>query len=516
MAKIRQRPGSSLAVLSLVLFLTFLDTTIVAVALASVQSLLRAGITQLQWVVGGYSLVFAALMLTFGKLGDRFGRRRTLVGGMGIFVIGSVISAVAPNPALLIIGRCIMGLGAAASEPGTLSIIRQIYPDESRRAKALGIWAATAGLAVAIGPVFGGILVGVGQFRAIFWFNVAAGIAAISMAIKTLPESFDDSPSRLDVGGAITGASALALLVVAIIEGESLGYSSSAVIVLFVVGVVSATAFVLTELRASDPLIEVRYLKIPQFLLSLTTAFTVYFTIVAVFFFTALYLQLIEGYSGYRIAFIFLPMTVAMVFASVLAGRWVAKSGPRIPMTLGAIAAGVGTLLSDLALGGSVNVLMLTLSLTIAGLGFGVTVVPTTSVALAVMPAKRSGMAAATTNTARALGVIVSISVLGSLLNGELTNNLGRKLQLIGVPAKLREVVISIVKTGSVPANSSGGIAQIEKTYGSLIFKVINAAYDAFRTGLTIALMVAGILMLVSAVLIAIGFRRQVAVTKNP
>lgn len=511
-----QESSRSLAVLTLVLFLTFLDTTIVAVALASIQSTLHAGVAQLQWVVGGYALVFAALMLAFGKIGDRFGRRKILVVGMGVFVAGSIVCAVAINPTMLIAGRAVMGLGAAASEPGTLSMMRQLYPEESRRARALGVWAAVAGLAIAMGPVFGGVLTGIGGFRAMFWFNVAAGLIVTVLSMTALPESFDLEASRLDVRGAILGAISLALLVTAVIEGEGRGYASPVVVGLFVVGVLGGVFFVAVELKADDPLINLRYLRIPSYLVSLVTAFAVYFAIIAVFFFTALYLQLVQGYSGYRIALIFLPMTVGMVLASLFAGRWVAVSGPRVPMTLGAIAAGVGVLVADAALGAAVDVPLLTSALTLAGLGFGITVVPVTSIALGVIPARHSGMAAATTNTARALGVIVSVSVLGSLLNGELTNSLNLRLIALGVPANFREVVISAVETGSMPTGGSGSVAQIEKAYGPLVLKVINAAYEAFHSGLSIALDVAGILMLVSAVAAAVGFGMRRAVKQEP
>ncbi len=501
-----RKSSRSLAVLALVLFLTFLDTTIVAVALASVQSILHAGVAQLQWVVGAYALVFAALMLTFGKLGDRFGRRKILVAGMAIFAAGSLISALAVNPAMLVVGRAVMGLGAAASEPGTLSMIRQLYPDDSRRAKALGVWAAVAGLALAMGPVFGGILSGVGGFRAIFWFNVALGLVSAVLASTVLPESFDLANTSLDFKGALLAALSLALVVTGVIEGEGSGYASPVVIAMFVLGVLAAVAFVVSELHADDPLVKLRYLRIPTYSVSLATAFAVYFAIIAVFFFTALYLQLVEGYSGYRIAAIFLPMTAGMVAASLVAGRWVAGKGPRIPMTLGAIAAGVGVLAADHALGASVNVPLLACALTLAGLGFGITVVPITSIALGVIPAENSGMAAATTNTARALGVTASVSVLGSLLNGELTYGLNQRLIALGVPENFRAIVISAVETGSMPTGGSGNIAQIEKAYGPLVLKVVNAAYEAFHSGLSIALDVAGLLMLASAVAAAIGF----------
>ena len=506
---VSQKSSRSLAVLSLVLFLTFLDTTIVAVALASVQAVLHAGIAELQWVVGGYALVFAALMLTFGKLGDRLGRRRIMVAGMGVFVLGSMVSALAIDPAMLIIGRGVMGLGAAASEPGTLSMLRQIYPEESQRARALGVWAAIAGLAIATGPVVGGVLVGLGGFRVLFWFNVAAGLVVTLLTIRTLPESFEAGSGVPDIRGAVTGALSLALLVIGVIEGESQGYLSPVVLILFIIGIVGAFGFVRAELTASDPLLDMRYLKIPRFLVSLTTTFSVYFAIVAVFFFTALYLQLIEGYSGYRVALIFLPMTAGMVTASLSAGRWVSKSGPRMPITIGAVAAGAGVLAADTALNGAVHVLILTGSLTLAGLGFGISVVPATSVALSVVPAKHSGMAAAMTNTARALGVIVSVSVLGSLLNGELTSNLSHRLKLLGIPANFRHIVISAVETGGMPTGGSGGIDQFEKAYGPLVLKVINAAYESFHNGLTIALIVAGVLMLMSSVTAAAIFRTE-------
>ncbi len=158
-----RRPA--LATLTAVLFLTFLDTTIVAVALADVQSSLHAGVSQLQWVVNGYALTFAALMLAMGTLGDRLGRKRVMLGGLGVFIGGSLFGALSPTVSTLVAARVIMGVGAAASEPGTLSIIRHLYPERALRARALGAWAAVAGLALAMGPVIGGVLVGLGGWR---------------------------------------------------------------------------------------------------------------------------------------------------------------------------------------------------------------------------------------------------------------------------------------------------------------------------------------------------------------
>ena len=168
--------GAALGTVLAVLFLTFLDTTIVSVTLGDLENEVSAGVIPLQWVINAYALVFASLMLLGGSLGDRFGRRRVMLGGMVIFAIGSVMCAVASGVGLVIAGRGVMGIGAAASEPGTLSVIRQLYPDRAQRARALGAWSAVSGLALALGPVIGGLLVGAGGWRNVFWFNLALTI----------------------------------------------------------------------------------------------------------------------------------------------------------------------------------------------------------------------------------------------------------------------------------------------------------------------------------------------------
>src|ERR1700677_3391873 len=191
--------GQSLALATLcaVLFLTFLDNTVVSVGLADVQSSLHASITSLQWVVNGYALTFAAFMLAGGTLGDLLGRKAVMLSGVGLFCIGSILAATAPNVDWLISGRVIMGLGAAASEPGTLSIIRHVYPDARTRADALGVWAAVSGLALALGPVIGGVLVGLWSWRAIFWFNLLIGAVGLIMAWRFVPETRDREPGRM-------------------------------------------------------------------------------------------------------------------------------------------------------------------------------------------------------------------------------------------------------------------------------------------------------------------------------
>ncbi|HEX4249908.1 MAG TPA: MFS transporter, partial [Pseudonocardia sp.] len=299
----------ALAALCTLLFLTFLDNTVVSVALGPMQSDLQAGVQQLQWVIGSYALVFAGAMLACGMLGDQFGRKKVMLAGAVVFCAGSVLCALAPNADTLIAGRAVMGLGAAASEPGTLSVLRHIYPGERARARAVGIWAAVSGLALALGPVVGGALVGVWSWRGIFWFNLAFGLAALVAAAIVVPESSDPRAARVDVAGTALGTGALGTLVYGVIDAETSGFSATVPVTLFCVAAVCAVAFVWWERRAANPLLNLGFFRVPHFTVPNVVAFCSYFATFAIFFFTALYLNEVVGASGYRIALVFLPMT---------------------------------------------------------------------------------------------------------------------------------------------------------------------------------------------------------------
>src|SRR5215469_486358 len=262
----RDRGASvALAALCTLLFLTFLDNTVVSVGLGSIQTDLHASVADLQWVVGAYALTFASLMLACGMIGDELGRKAVMLSGVGVFCAGSVLCALAPNPQLLIAGRAVMGIGAAASEPGTLSVLRHVYTDERARARAVGIWAAVSGLALALGPVVGGILVGAWNWRGIFWFNLAFGLAALVVALFTVPESSDPHAARVDTAGTLLGAAALGTFVSAIIDAETNGFANPVVILLLCVAAVTAVAFVWWERRAPYPLLDLRFFRMPQF-----------------------------------------------------------------------------------------------------------------------------------------------------------------------------------------------------------------------------------------------------------
>jgi EmrB/QacA subfamily drug resistance transporter len=504
-----RRGGSSLAlaVLCTLLFLTFLDNTIVSVALGSVQTDLHAGVSDLQWVVGAYALTFASVMLACGMIGDEFGRKIVMLSGAGVFCAGSVLCALAPNPGVLIAGRAVMGLGAAASEPGTLSMLRHLYTEPRRRDQAIGVWAAVSGLALALGPVIGGALVGAWNWRALFWFNLAFGLAALILAALVLPESADPEAQRVDTAGALLGAAVLATLMFAIIDAETVGFAAPQVIALFAVSALAAVAFLWRESRAAHPLLDLKIFRVAAFTTANVVAFCTYFATFAVFFFTALYLFEVVGLSGYRIALVFLPMTALMIVASVVTGRWLATIGVRWAVAAGCLLFAAGLWWSDLSLSPHPHYWPLLSALALTGIGIGATVVPITSSALSAVPPERSGMAASATNTSREIGAVTGVSVLGALVYGQLNSSIARQLHALGLPAAIQKVVINGVETGQVPSSSASGIGPAGQA--ALVQKVLDAAYTAFHDGLRDALFLSAALVLAAGLLAVMTLRAR-------
>ncbi len=492
----------ALATLCGVLFLTFLDNTIVSVGLANVQSDLHAGVTSLQWVVNGYALTFASFMLAAGMLGDILGRKRIMLAGVAVFCAGSVVAALAGNVDWLIAGRVIMGIGAAASEPGTLSIIRHVYPDRETRADALGVWAAVSGLALALGPVIGGALVGFSSWRAIFWFNLGFGVVAFVLAAVAVPESKDRQDRSIDVLGFFFGAAFLACLSLAVIQGEDAGYASPGILALFALCGVAAVAFVITERRVRTPMLDLRLFRQPPFTGSNFVAFAAYFGTFSIFFFTALYLQVVVGNSAYQTAVDFLPMAAGLIIASAVTGPIVARIGSKWPMTFGCLLAGGGILIADAVLGPTVKFGTLGWVLPLAGIGIGMVLVPVTSVPLAVVRPEKSGMAASATNTSREMGAVFGVAVLGAIVNAKLTGDLAAKLKAIGIPPNFQALVEHAIQTGGTASGGAASSAEHSKnaTVAHIATKVVNAAYNAFGSGLHEALLISGLLILVGAV----------------
>lgn len=502
----RDRANSvALGALCTLLFLTFLDNTVVSVALGSLQTDLKASVADLQWVVGGYALTFASLMLACGMIGDELGRKKVMLTGAGVFCAGSVLCALAPNAQVLIAGRAIMGLGAAASEPGTLSVLRHIYTRERARARAVGVWAAISGLALALGPVIGGAIVGAWNWRGIFWFNLAFGLAALLVAAAAVPESADPHAARVDTAGTLLGAGALATLVFGIIDAETSGFGAPAVVALFCAAAALAVAFAWWETRAAHPLLDLKFFRTVWFTVPNVVAFCTYFATFAIFFFTALYLVEVPSDSGYKIALVFAPMTVLMIAASLLTGYWTGAAGPRWPITIGCAAFGAGLLLANPLITPHPDYIALALALALAGIGIGITVVPVTSAVLNAVPPDRSGMAASSANTSREIGAVTGVAVLGALVFSQLNSSLATHLEQLGVPVAFKSLILEFIETGQVGTNIN------YKSYGPIVQKVIGAAYSSFGDGLHAALYLSAGLVLLAGLLAAVTLRKAPA-----
>jgi EmrB/QacA subfamily drug resistance transporter len=509
LALFRQRHAreAALAAVCAILFLTFLDNTIVSVALADVQTSLNSSVSGLQWIVDGYMLAFAALMLTGGTLGDLLGRKKVMLAGVAVFCAGSIVAALAHSTGTLIAGRIVMGIGAAASEPGTLSLIRHIYPKREERAVALGVWAAVSGLALALGPVLGGVLISGAGWRWIFWFGLGFGAVALAVAAATLTESSDPEGRKLDVPGLTAGAGAILAATFAVIEGENRGYGAWWIELLFAAAAVLVVVFVGIEQRVPDPVLRLEFLRNPTFAAANVVAFATNLSVFSVFFFTALYLQLIAHFSGFQIALVFTSLAVAMIVSGPIAGRWTARVGPRVPMVLGCLLAGLGLFLVDWKLTATTSVAALTWPLAIAGLGFGIALVTMIAAVLTLVPPEQSGMAASTVNTSRELGGVFGVAVLGAVVNAQLTSGLTEKLVKLGIPFQFREIVVRIVTTGGSTNPSDYPIA---KGNLKVVAKVLLAAEGSAGHGVHLALRIAGAIVLAAAVVAAFAARHRV------
>lgn len=494
MKRIRFR-SSALAIICTVLFLTFLDNTIVSVALSNIQSSLSAGVQDLQWVVDAYMLVFAVFMLSGGTLGDILGRKKVLLAGVALFTLGSLLAAFSKSVDLLIASRAVMGLGAAASEPGTLSIIRHLYPERKSRSRALGVWAAVSGIALAFGPIIGGIIISLSSWRMVFGFGAVLGLVAFVGGLIILPENSDPQGRRFDIPGLVSGGVALGSIIFALIIGESDGYSRWYIELLFAASFMAVLTFIFIERHSRDPVLPLGFFRKIQFSIANIVAFATNFGIFSVFFFVTLYLQLIANFSGFQIAIGFIAMTAAIVAAALLAGRWNAIHQTTLLTTAGCLISGGGIFAVNAILNPNVNSTDLAWTLGIAGVGFGISLVTMTSTVLNIVEPERSGMAASTVNTSRELGGVFGVAILGSIVNSQLTAHLISQLKAFDIPASFQALVVYAITHGG---NTPQGVTvspSLLATHAQLVTKLTNAAYSAFGNGLTIALNIAGTML---------------------
>ena len=483
-----------------VLMLTMADNTMVGVAVPDIRHDFRAGVTSLEWVVAGYIVAFAGLLFTGGLIGDRYGRKRALLVGVSLFAVGAAIAATAHGAGQLVAGRFVQGLGAACSEPGTLSLLRQLHPDARRRTRVMGGWAAASGIALAAGPVAAGLLLAAGGWRAVFWGELAAAVGIGLVAALLLEERRDPAPGR-DVTGQVCVAVTLSSLVFALIYGQDHGFTSAFVLLAWAIAVASGVAFVLAERRSSAAVVDLHALGDRSVGAGLVAAATSTFALFAVLLLVSLDLQVVGGYSGLRTAAVFTPMTLVMVLAGPAGGRWAVARGPRPVLVSGLLVAAVALAALDASLGRPVRAVPIAALLAVMGAGIGLVVAPMVEMVLGRLPASRSGMAAAAVTAAREIGGVVGVTVLGAVLYAQLFAGLTRRLVELGIPVGYRSIVIDAVRKGtSIPTTASpdttGGVlpeflsrllAQVKQ---SLVDRTVDAGKAAYVAGVRAALVI--------------------------
>ncbi|MEQ4725085.1 MFS transporter [Nonomuraea sp. B19D2] len=414
-----RRRGTLIATFSAT-FIALLDLTIVAVALPAMQTDLDTTITGSQWIVDAFSICLAACMLSGGSLGDRCGRKRWFLIGMALFLAGSLACALAPTLAVLVAGRGLQGVAAALLVPGTLSIIGQTEPDPARRAHLLGYWGMCASAAVLAGPIIGGLLVDGFGWPAIFLINLPIGVAVILLGSRTIAESADPEHASLDPAGQVLGILTLGILIYAIIETRANGWGSLTTITLLGSAAVSAVAFAVVEWRQAKPMLPVRLFADIRFATVNTASVLLGFGANGAFILLSLYFQQAQGHTALVTGLLLVPMTVAIMPASALAGRLTATHGPRLPMLIGYALTG-GSLLALATIGGGHPYLLTAVLFALNGVGQGLAITPAVAATLQLVPRQRSGVASATVNTARQAGSALGIAVLGTILSHRLT-----------------------------------------------------------------------------------------------
>jgi EmrB/QacA subfamily drug resistance transporter len=395
-------------------FMTYLDNNIVNVAIPAIQRDLNLSTSGLEWVVSGYILVFAGLLLAGGRFADAYGRRRLFLAGLTVFTAASFAAGLAGSVEVLIAARAVQGLGAALVTPTTLAIISHAYPDPRERTAAVGIWAGVGGLALAVGPLLGGLLSQHASWPWIFEINVPIGLATLALGGWAISESRETGRRRLDVPGLVVSAVALTTLTWALIEGGGRGWTSPAILAAFVVAAGGGAAFVAIEQRATDPMVAVSLFRERVFSGGIAALMLWAFGLFGIYFFTSLYLQDVLGFSPTEAGLAFLPMALCLVAGSVLSERVARAIGGHRSVTAGMVLMAVG-IAGTALLGADAGYGALMPTFIVIGIGGGLTT-PLTATVLGVMPPARAGVASGLFNASREVAGLLGITVIGAIL----------------------------------------------------------------------------------------------------
>ncbi len=464
----------TLAAMCFALFMVMLDNTVVNVALPSIQRSFDASLSSLEWTINAYSLAFAVLLVTGGRLGDIFGRRKVFLIGVVVFAAASATIGFAPSEGWLVASRAVQGLGAALMMPATLSIITNTFPPEER-GKAIGTWAGVSAIALALGPLLGGWLTEDVSWRAIFFINIPVAVVAVAVTLFAAHESRDETATReVDFPGIAALTIGLTALVLALVEGNAWGWGSASIIALLAVAVLGLAGFAAIERRSRAPIVDFDFFRSRSFVGANVVAFAISFGMFAVFFFLALYMQNILGYSPLETGVRFLPSTLVIMVAGPLAGRLSDRVGPRTPLVIGLTLVTI-SLAWQSRIEVDTGYGFLVVPFILLGLGMGFTMSPMSTAAMNAVDRTKAGVASGTLSMTRMVGGTFGVAALGALVAAVGRHDLSQSLP--NVPEDVRERLVDALGSGATVAGAQGNVRAASEA----------AFVDALGTGLTIA-----------------------------
>lgn len=490
-----QRRWVVLGVLSAALALISLDNTIVNVALPSMQEDLDASTAELQWVVDAYSVLFAGTLLLAGALGDRFGRRRILLIGLVVFGLASLGAGLAPTVELLMAARAVMGIGGAFIMPSTLSILVQVFREPRMRAQAIGIWAAVAGVGVALGPIIGGLLLEHFSWHSVFLVNPPLIVLVLGATLLWVPESRDESRPQLDMRGAALSSLGLIALVVTIIQLPEQGIAPTTIISA-VLAIGGLAGFVWWERRAPRPLLPMTLFTQRTFVIAIVTVALVYFALMGAFFLLPQFLQLVQSMSPLQSGVAMLPGAGGLLVASLVSPSIAQRIGTRTTVVVGLVLVMLGLgLASTYRVDTSYWFIAVTLGL--IGVGMGVTLPQATNAVLGSVPRERSGLGSAVNDAMGELGGSFGVAILGAVMSVFYRSRIEEAVTALGdraasIPAQVLDGVRESLASASLVAQ------RLPQEYASEVREVTGAA---FVTGMAWALLAGAVIVLIGLVL---------------
>jgi len=491
----QRRQWAVLAVLCLSLFMVVLDVTIVNVAIPTLGRDLGAGTTDLQWIVDAYTLVFAALLLAMGHVGDRWGRKGALQAGIVLFAFASLLAALSTTVSQLVAFRAFMGVGAALVFPATLAILVNVFTDLRQRAAAIGIWSATTGVAIACGPVVGGFLLEHFSWGSIFLVNLPVAAIAIVAGLVLLPTSRDPNAGTLDWMGFVLSAVGVALLVWAIIEGPRLGWTSTSVVACFIVAAILLTAFVVWETKRDHPLLDVRVFIDMRFTAASVAVASAFFALFGFIFLITQYLQLVLGYSPFEAGLRTVPFAAATAVMSPVAIVLMHRIGTKIVVTIGLLLMGAGFAVAATCDASSSYVGPILASMLLGGSGLAFATGPSTDSIMGSLSDDKAGVGSAVNDTTREIGGTLGVAVVGSVFASVFSPRLSDALAGLSVPADVAQQASESL--GAALAVAAVAPPEVAK-------QLAIAAKDAFVSGLSTGCWVAVAAVVVGAVITAL------------